>query len=73
MIQQINLRAGVRHESNYLPQLECLRGAAILLVFLFHAYGITYGEVSGKPNLLESFVTGGDTGVTLFLSSVAFC
>ena len=66
MIQQINLKAGVRHESNYLPQLECLRGLAILLVFLFHAYGLTYGEGSGKTNLLESFIASGDTGVTLF-------
>lgn len=66
MFQQINLKAGVRHESNYLHQLECLRGVAILLVFLFHVYGISYGKASGKPTLLESYVTGGNTGVTLF-------
>ncbi len=66
MLQLINLKAGVRHESTYLHQLESLRGVAILLVFFFHVYGITFGKVEQQPSLLLSFVTGGNTGVTLF-------
>jgi peptidoglycan/LPS O-acetylase OafA/YrhL len=65
-LQVINLKAGVRHESTYLHQLESLRGVAILLVFLFHVYGITFGKVEQQPSWLLSFVTGGNTGVTLF-------
>ena len=66
MLQLINLKAGVRHESTYLHQLESLRGVAILLVFLFHVYGITCGMVEQQPSFLLSFITGGNTGVTLF-------
>ena len=65
-MELINLKAGVRHESTYLHQLESLRGVAILLVFLFHVYGITFGKADHQPSLLLSYVTGGYTGVSLF-------
>ncbi len=65
-LELINLKAGVRHESTYLHQLESLRGVAILLVFLFHVYGITLGKTNHQPSLLLSYITGGYTGVTLF-------
>lgn len=37
----LDLTEGVRDPVHYLRELECLRGLAILLVFLFHAWGIS--------------------------------
>jgi peptidoglycan/LPS O-acetylase OafA/YrhL len=65
-LELINLKAGVRHESTYLHQLESLRGVAILLVFAFHVYGVTFGKTDHQPSLALSYITGGNTGVTLF-------
>ena len=46
--------------------MECIRGLAILLVFLFHVYGISSGGQGNPPSFLMSFVVSGNTGVTLF-------
>ncbi len=61
------LRAGVRRPEDYQLELECLRGWAITLVFLFHAWGISFGGGASEriPPWL-AFVVAGNTGVTLF-------
>ena len=61
------LRAGVRRPADYQLELECLRGWAITLVFLFHAWGISVGGgASGPVPPWLAFVVAGNTGVTLF-------
>lgn len=50
----------------YLFELECIRGLAIALVFLFHAWGITVGRVEGEVPFWLGYVVAGNTGVTLF-------
>jgi peptidoglycan/LPS O-acetylase OafA/YrhL len=62
----IDLVEGLRRPSSYRFELECLRGLAILMVFLFHAYSMTWGEPRTAPGPLESWVIAGNTGVTLF-------
>ena len=62
-----SLRSGIRGAGDYLESVDTLRGWAIVMVFLFHAWGI-----SGAPEavtgdvLLLAFVEAGRTGVTLF-------
>ena len=63
--------AGIRDASHYAPQLESLRGVAILLVALFHADGmlLSMGQnvtIGVKVSPLAAFVHAGHTGVTLF-------
>lgn len=62
----VNLAEGVREPGNYLQELECLRGVAIILVFLFHAWGISglHWPQQTAPGL--AFIAAGNTGVTLF-------
>jgi peptidoglycan/LPS O-acetylase OafA/YrhL len=43
-----------------------VRGIAILLVFLFHAWGITMGKADGPIPFWLGYVVAGNTGVTLF-------
>jgi len=64
-MQGIDLQSGLRG-GHYLLELECLRGIAIGLVFLFHAYGISFGNHAEPTGFLLSFVVHGATGVTLF-------
>jgi peptidoglycan/LPS O-acetylase OafA/YrhL len=66
MSSHFELKTGIRPGSAYIYELECVRGLAILLVFLFHAYGISVGNKSPEPSLLMSFIVSGSTGVTLF-------
>lgn len=66
MSYHFELKTGIRQGSAYIYELECIRGVAILLVFLFHAYGINMGSDPHKPSLLMSFIVMGNTGVTLF-------
>ena len=66
MLEHFNLNAGIRSGSTYFYELESIRGLAILLVFLFHAYGISTGGKPQETSLLMSFVVMGNTGVTLF-------
>ena len=60
---------------NYLPELESLRGIAILLVFWFHVEGVLFLP---RPRPLEvvlpwqAFVRAGHTGVSLFFVLSAF-
>jgi peptidoglycan/LPS O-acetylase OafA/YrhL len=63
---RLELDAGVRVGTRYLYELECIRGLAILLVFLFHAYGISVADTSAAHSLPMSFIVAGNTGVTLF-------
>lgn len=62
---------GLRTQARYIPQLEALRGWAILLVVAFHALGIIDGAASenGLPDhspFWLRLVGAGNTGVTLF-------
>ncbi|MGH0028371.1 MAG: acyltransferase family protein [Myxococcota bacterium] len=55
----------------YFPELESLRGIAILLVVVFHAYH--FRAFAGyEPAPLPLFVGGGHTGVSLFFVLSAF-
>jgi peptidoglycan/LPS O-acetylase OafA/YrhL len=68
--------AGIRRGSTYLPELESLRGLAILLVFIFHADGSLLFPVSNRVGLQSPlpllYVWAGHTGVTLFFVLSAF-
>ncbi|MDH0098705.1 acyltransferase [Pseudomonas sp. GD04158] len=61
--------AGLRSPQRYLPQLESLRGWAIILVVLFHYVGIlgTGGRFSFESSpVWIQIMAAGNTGVTLF-------
>lgn len=61
-----DVRAGLRQPASYLPELESLRGWAILLVVGFHYFGIlALAERTDNP-LWVTLLGGGNTGVTLF-------
>lgn len=68
--------AGVRKSSTYFPEIESLRGIAILLVYLHHIDGIVAPAALGAresiPFLMWAFVTAGHTGVSLFFVLSAF-
>lgn len=59
---------GIERGRTYFPELESLRGIAILLVFLFHADGLLVaGHAEGTfPNPLLAWVRLGAVGVDLF-------
>ncbi|MFG0382625.1 acyltransferase family protein [Pseudomonas sp. zbq_18] len=64
-----NVIAGLRQPSAYIPQLESLRGWAILLVVAFHFFGILRGESLQLPEespIWLRVIGAGNTGVTLF-------
>ena len=65
---------GIRRDTPYSPELESLRGWAILLVFLFHADGAITGfdRLGTTVSPLLAFMTAGHTGVTLFFILSAF-
>jgi len=66
--------AGIRDSASFSPELEALRGWAILLVFLFHADGVITGfeRIGTTVSPLLAFMTAGHTGVTLFFILSAF-
>jgi len=59
---------GVRRSATYFPEVESLRGIAILLVFLHHADASISGLDAGKSIVspLRAFALEGRTGVDLF-------
>jgi peptidoglycan/LPS O-acetylase OafA/YrhL len=65
MFSWFSLQSGIRG-GDYLSQIDALRGWAILLVFFFHAWGISGGSAGSEPSLWFSYVVAGRTGVTLF-------
>ncbi len=72
MIHPLERPAGTRRSRAYFPELESLRGLAILLVFLYHADGIllsgaaTAPTTGVAPSLPVALVRAGHTGVSLF-------
>ena len=66
--------AGIRQSAAFSPELEALRGWAILLVFLFHADGVVtgYDRIGTIVSPALAFITAGHTGVTLFFVLSAF-
>jgi peptidoglycan/LPS O-acetylase OafA/YrhL len=68
---------GLRRPTHYLPQLESLRGWAILLVIGFHYFGILFGDRGDHGLGVDApfwlkVVAAGNTGVTLFFVLSAF-
>lgn len=68
--------AGPQREATFFPEVESLRGLAILLVLFHHVDGLltphlATGGVQVSP--LRAFVSGGQTGVSLFFVLSAFC
>jgi peptidoglycan/LPS O-acetylase OafA/YrhL len=58
-------RVAVRRSRKYFPELESLRGIAILLVYLYHADGV----ITAAPHhasLPVAYMRAGHTGVALF-------
>jgi len=70
------LEVGLRDPRRYLPEMEALRGIAILLVALFHAAAILSligDRLTGKlVSPLTAYVAAGHTGVGLFFVLSAF-
>jgi peptidoglycan/LPS O-acetylase OafA/YrhL len=68
--------AGIRPSSTFLPELESLRGVAIVLVVFFHADGLVRGPFGNSrgiwPSPMLAFVLAGHTGVSLFFILSAF-
>jgi len=54
----------------YIPELESLRGWAILLVVVFHCFGLLYSNshlgLGDNSALVVRLIAAGNTGVTLF-------
>lgn len=59
-------REGLRQPASYMPELESLRGWAILLVVGFHYFGILNLAVRPDNPFWVTLLGGGNTGVTLF-------
>lgn len=66
--------AGIQKSASFSPELEALRGWAILFVFLFHADGVITGNdrIGTIVSPVMAFITAGHTGVTLFFVLSAF-
>jgi len=66
--------AGMPKSTSFSPELEALRGWAILLVFLFHADGVITGNnrIGTIVSPAMAFITAGHSGVTLFFVLSAF-
>jgi len=60
--------AGLRRDAHYFPELESLRGIAILLVYAFHVEGMLWIFVPNPPapSIAAAYLYGGNTGVGLF-------
>jgi peptidoglycan/LPS O-acetylase OafA/YrhL len=68
---------GVATTTSYLPELESLRGWAILLVMAFHVDGFILGPTRhatmlGSTSPVLAFVRAGNTGVNLFFALSGF-
>lgn len=66
--------AGLSRGQSYLPELESLRGWAILIVVLYHAEGLIFGvdRMGTDVAVPYAFISAGHSGVTLFFILSAF-
>src|SRR5262245_50242269 len=66
---------GLSRSRTFIPELESLRGIAVLLVVAFHVHGFVlfpFGAVTDRASLPMAFVRGGHAGVDLFFLLSAF-
>jgi peptidoglycan/LPS O-acetylase OafA/YrhL len=66
---------GLSRSRTFIPELESLRGIAVLLVFTFHVNGFVlypFPSASDTVSLPMAFVRAGHTGVDLFFLLSAF-
>src|SRR5438132_13213326 len=64
---------GLRQSSTFLPELESVRGIAVLLVFAFHTDSfVRFPFIESRSTLAQAFVRAGHTGVDLFFLLSAF-
>jgi peptidoglycan/LPS O-acetylase OafA/YrhL len=72
----MSVPAGVRASTRYFPELEGLRGIAIILVFASHAAGFVRArhaaDFAWPWRVFLGFIEAGHTGVTLFFVLSAF-
>ncbi|QRY80437.1 acyltransferase [Pseudomonas sp. PDNC002] len=66
MSELADARAGLRQPASYLPELESLRGWAILQVVGFHYFGILGLATRPDNPAWVTLLGGGNSGVTLF-------
>ena len=57
---------GVSRARTFFPELEALRGIAVVLVVLFHADGLQTYNLHSEPSLWTDIMRSGHTGVDLF-------
>jgi peptidoglycan/LPS O-acetylase OafA/YrhL len=75
--QSVERPVGVATTTGYLPELEALRGWAILLVMAFHVDGFMLGlgrqaAMLSTTSPLLAYVRAGNTGVNLFFALSGF-
>jgi len=59
--------AGLAPTRTFFPELESLRGIAVLMVMMYHLNsGVLLSASSARPSLVNSFVLAGHAGVDLF-------
>ena len=63
---------GLRRSSTFVPELESVRGIAVLLVFAFHVEGLVRFFPPTSNPIYLAFVRAGHTGVDLFFVLSAF-
>lgn len=65
--------AGLRRGAHYFPELEALRGVAIVLVYAFHVEGMLWiFAPDPTPTFVTAYLYGGNSGVGLFFVLSAF-
>src|SRR5262245_28404602 len=66
---------GLSRSRSFIPELESLRGIAVLLMFTFHVHGFVlypFPSASSDVSVPMAFIRAGHTGVDLFFVLSAF-